>query len=387
MNRAVWTSRRFDTLPRIAYVNGLFIIGSLGTLITPALFESWSPYGWTPMELGQLAATELAALAVGLLSGLYWQRRWNWRHISLSALLAAVAGNLVCILRHDFAAVCLARGIVGLSGGCLCAVYSAVLANAKSPGRIIAITTFIQIGIEAIFIYFTTPVLEALGRSGLFVLMTVFFALLVPFVRVLPPGWPTEATEESAHAPERNYHSFRGYAVLLSFLPFIVVQTGIYTFLGEIGHRAAHLNSEQTLHAIGLSVLLSALGSVGAYLLDDRVGLRLPIGAAVLLMIGTLFGMVFGSRSAAMFLLYIALLQIGWIFLNCYLYSALIEVNNLLVPAALTLATFGSALGAGAVGYLLEHDGLAGPLALAVAATILTALLTIPFVHPADCNS
>jgi predicted MFS family arabinose efflux permease len=383
MNVSVLLSRRFDTFPRIAYVTGLFIIGTLGTLITPAMFESWIPFNWTPTQLGLLAATELAGLAVGSLSGLYWQRRWNWRGVTLGALLPAVAANLACILRHDFASVCLGRGVVGLSGGLLCAVYSAMLANAKSPGRIIAITTFIQIGIEAIFIFFTTSVLELLGGSGLFVLMAMLFVLLVPFVRVLPPGWPAGSTK-SISDPGRNHESLRAYAVLLSFVPFIVVQTGVYTFLGEIGHQAAHLNSEQTLHAIGVSVLFSALGSVGAYLLDDRIGLKLPIAGAILLMIGTLFGMIFGSRSAAMFLLYIALLQIGWIFLNCYLYSALIEVNNLLVPAAMPLATFGSALGASAMGYVLEHDGLMGLLALAVGATILTALLTIPFIHSAE---
>jgi predicted MFS family arabinose efflux permease len=383
VKHSVSISRRFDTFPRIAYVNGLFIIGTLGTLITPAMFESWIPFNWTPSQLGLLAATELAGLAVGSLSGLYWQRRWNWRHVTLGSLIPAVAANLACILWHGFATVCIARGVVGLSGGFLCAVYSAMLANAKSPGRIIAITTFIQIGIEAIFIFFTTSALELLGGSGLFVLMTVLFALLVPFVRALPSGWPADGTES---VPEfsHNHGSLRAYAVLLSFLPFIVVQTGVYTFLGEIGHRAAHLNSEQTLHAIGVSVLFSALGSVGAYLLDNRIGLKLPIAGAILLMIGTLVGVMFGSRSAAMFLLYIAVLQIAWIFLNCYLYSALIEVNNLLVPAAMPLATFGSALGAGAMGYVLEHGGLMGSLALGVGATVLTAFLTIPFIHPAE---
>jgi predicted MFS family arabinose efflux permease len=383
VKRSVLISRRFDTFPRIAYVTALFIIGTLGTLITPAMFESWIPFNWTPTQLGLLAATELAGLAVGSLSGLYWQRRWNWRHVTLGSLIPAVAANLACILWHGFATVCVARGIVGLSGGFLCAVYSAMLANAKSPGRIIAITTFIQIGIEAIFIFFTTSVLELLGGSGLFVLMTAFFAVLVLFVRVLPSGWPADGTE-SVPESRHNHGSLRAYAVLLSFLPFIVVQTGVYTFLGEIGHRAAHLNSEQTLHAIGVSVLFSALGSVGAYFLDNRIGLKLPIAGAILLMIGTLVGMIFGSRSAVMFLLYIAVLQVAWIFLNCYLYSALIEVNNLLVPAAMPLATFGSALGASAMGYVLEHDGLTGSLVLAVGATVLTAFLTIPFLHPAE---
>ena len=32
---------RFDSLSRLAYVNALFIIGTLGTLITPAMLEGW----------------------------------------------------------------------------------------------------------------------------------------------------------------------------------------------------------------------------------------------------------------------------------------------------------------------------------------------------------
>jgi predicted MFS family arabinose efflux permease len=364
------------------YVNGLFIIGSLGTLITPAMFESWTPYHWNPTQLGLLAATELAGLAAGSLSGLYWQRRWNWRAVALAALLASVAANIACILRHDFATVCVARAIVGLSGGFLCAVYSAVLANSRSPGRIIAITTFIQIGIEGIFIFFTTSVLNLLGGSGLFVLMTLLFALLLPFVSMLPAGWPTDGTE-SAREHGRDGASLRAYPLLFAFVPFIVVQTGVYTFLGEFGHQAAHLNSEQTLHAIGVSVVFSALGSVGAYVLDNRLGLRLPIAAAILLMTVSLFGLVLGSRSATLFLVYIAALQIGWIFLNCYLYAALIEANNLLVPAATPLSTIGSALGASAMGYVLEHGGLRGTLALSIGAMVLTAMLTIPFIQSA----
>ena len=60
------------------------------------------------------------------------------------------------------------------------------------------------------------------------------------------------------------------------------------------------------------------------------------------------------------------LLQIAWIFLNCYLYSALIQANNLLVPAATPLSSFGSALGASAMGFALERGGLPGALGLAV---------------------
>ena len=135
------------------------------------------------------------------------------------------------------------------------------------------------------------------------------------------------------------------------------------------------------MHAIGISVVLSSLGSVAAYWLNDRIGLRLPIGGAILLMTGMLFGMILGSRSAAWFLFYISLLQIGWIFLNCYLYSALIDANNLLVPAATPFSTFGSVIGASAMGICARPRRHDRALVLTVGSMLLTATLTMPFLR------
>jgi predicted MFS family arabinose efflux permease len=128
---------------------------------------------------------------------------------------------------------------------------------------------------------------------------------------------------------------------------------------------------------------------VAAYWLNDRIGFRLPIGGAVLLMTGMLFGMILASRSAALFLFYISLLQIGWIFLNCYLYSALIDANNLLVPAATPSSALGSVVGASAMGYVLDHGGMIGSLILTVGSMVLTAILTMPFLrsHVADATA
>jgi predicted MFS family arabinose efflux permease len=369
---------RFDSLPRLAFVNALFIIGTLGTLITPAMLEGWAQLNWTATRLGTVAAMELAGLAVGSLSGLYWQRRWRWRRVALASILVAIAANAACVIVRDFAGVCVLRGLVGISAGLLTALYSAVLANSRSPGRIIAVTTFIQIGVEAAFMFSTASVFERLGTSGLFVLMAALFIALLPFLTLLPPRWPT-AMVAHQHEPESLRGSWRAYPVLLSFVPFIVVQTGVYTFLGEFGRVAANLSVDATLHAIGISVVLSSLGSVAAYCLNDRIGLRLPIGAAVLLMTGTLFGMILGSRSAALFLLYISLLQIGWIFLNCFLYTALIDANNLLVPAATPFSTLGSVIGASGMGYVLDHGGMIGSLVLTVGSMLITAILTLPF--------
>jgi predicted MFS family arabinose efflux permease len=370
---------RFDSLPRLVYVNALFIIGTLGTLITPAMLEGWSHLRWSPTQLGVVAAIELAGLSVGSLSGLYWQTRWPWRRVALPSLLVGIAGNAACMVVKDYTSVCVLRALVGVSGGLLAALYSAVLANSRSPGRIIAVTTFIQIGVEAVFMFSATSVFERLGSSGLFILMAALFAALLPFLSWLPPAWPS--TAGAAQETHTTRGSRRAYPLLFSFVPFIVVQTGVYTFLGEFGRVAANLSVDVTLRAIGTSVVLSSLGSVAAYALNDRIGLRLPIGGAILLMTAMLLGMILGSRSAAFFVLYISLLQIGWIFLNCYLYSALIDANNLLVPAATPFSTFGSVVGASAMGYVFDHGGMMSALALTMGSMLLTALLTLPFLR------
>src|ERR1700722_14527363 len=343
------------------------------------MLEGWTSLRWTPTPLGGVAAMELAGLAAGSLSGLYWQTRWRWRRVALLSLLVAIAGNAACMVVKDYTGVCMLRALVGVSGGLLTALYSAVLATSRSPGRIIAVTPFIQIGVEAAFMFSTTSVFERLGSSGLFILMAALFAVLLPFLSWLPPAWPSAsgATQQT----QTTLGSRRAYPLLLSFIPFIVVQTGVYTFLGEFGRAAANLSVDLTLRAIGISVVLSSLGSVAAFALNDRIGLRLPIGGAILLMAAMLLGMILGSRSAALFVFYISLLQIGWIFLNCYLYSALIDANNLLVPAATPFSALGSVIGAGAMGYVLDHGGITGALAMTVGSMLLTALLTVPFLR------
>jgi predicted MFS family arabinose efflux permease len=372
------TVARFDPLGRLIYVNALFIVGTLGTLITPAMLESWATLQWRQSQLGLVAALELVTLASGSLSGLYWQRRWPWRRVALVSLVLAMVANLACVIEHRFVIVCIARSAAGLAGGFLCAIYSAFLANTKSPGKVIAVTNFIMIGIEALFVFCAATVFQRLGSNGLFILMTTLFVVLVPLLGVLPPGWPGGDRSDARHPAGSQKQTLIGYMLVLAFVPYIIVQTGVYTFLGEFGRLVAHLSAEQSLRTIGISVVFSSIGSVVAYVLNDRAGFVLPIGGAITMTGGMMFAVIFASRSPLLFLLNISLLQIAWIALGCYLYSALIHYNNLLVPAATSLSSFGSAFGAGAVGLVLEHGGVTATLLLTTGALALTAMLTIP---------
>jgi hypothetical protein len=62
-------------------------------------------------------------------------------------------------------------------------------------------------------------------------------------------------------------------------------------------------------------------------------------------------------------------------------HAALIEANNLLVPAASTLACVGAAFGATAMGTAFERGGLRGSLILAMVSLTIMAGVTLPFMR------
>ena len=57
--------QRFDTLARLIYVNALFIVGTLGTLIAPALLESWATLHWSQSQLGLVAGVPAGPVSSG----------------------------------------------------------------------------------------------------------------------------------------------------------------------------------------------------------------------------------------------------------------------------------------------------------------------------------
>ena len=216
----------FDPLPRSIYVTALFVIGTLSTLVTPALIDGWARrYDWSESQLGLAVAVELAALAAGSLSALIWQRRWNWRKMALLAIVLAVAGNLSGLTLSSFVSVCVSRFVCGFGGGIMTGVYSAYVANARSPQRIIALTTLTQLIVLAVFMWGSTALLEAFSVYGLYLAFSLLLASLTPFISVAPAYWPQDLEDDGGRNGERlggfQHKHIAGLAVLLAFLPYL----------------------------------------------------------------------------------------------------------------------------------------------------------------------
>lgn len=384
-------SEAFDSPGRVAYVSALFVAGVLALSITPALFAGWSArFHWSDTRLGEVASVELGAFALASASALYWQKRWDWRTVALSALVVLVVANLGCLPLGDFGAICIARAAAGIGAGLLAGVFTAFLANSAAPDRVVAITTFAQILAAAVALALAASLAKRFGLGGLYALLALGPLSLIPSLGVLPRRWPTQTDPSFADATrggdvanpldvEKTFPD--GLPFLLAFLPFSIFQAGMFSFLGTIGQTTAHLTSAQALYVLSLAAVASAAGPAAAYLLHDRAGIALTIAAAIALEIALTFGIVSGPYSMSVFFAYAASLQAGWTFLVCYLYAALVSANAPLTSGATSVSAIGSAVGSAVVGLAIDRQGLAAASLVSVFCLLGIAVCTLPFIR------
>lgn len=372
----------FSAPSSIAYAVAIFVAATIPTLVTPLLVEVWhESFGWSEADLGLIAGVELGGFALGALTALYWQKRWNWRWVAAGGLIVMAAANAVCAVIDLLPLMGAARFLCGVGAGVVSGVHLAFVANARSAGRIVAIVTFCQLLAQAGVFLLAEPLAAAAGVGGLYLLMAAGTGVCLFGLRLLPPSWPSGSPDTPAEkaAVVARY----GLPFLFVFIPYGAFQSGLFTFLGLFGAQGAGLDAHAVSRAIGVSVIGGAVGPVAAYWLDRRAGLRLPIAASILAQAVVLFFLLTTRYEAWLFLVYISILQAGWTFLCCYLYVALIDAAPELTAASIPLTALSSAAGAYGAGVMLEMYGSWGLLVGALAMLGLMAALTCPFLPSA----
>jgi hypothetical protein len=160
-------------------------------------------FHWSEAKSGLLATIELGALALASISGLLWQRRWNWRWLAIVATLVIVVANLAATQVSGFAGLSCARLVAGAGSGILVALYFAFLPGTRSPDRIGSIATFAQVITQVGGYYASSWLLQRWGLSGLYVLIAIIATLLLPFVKWIPtgPGHSEESPPDRRKTP------------------------------------------------------------------------------------------------------------------------------------------------------------------------------------------
>ena len=378
----------FESVPALACASALFILGTLSTLITPALLQGWTTeFGWEEARLGWIAMIELAGLALGSVSAFFWQKRYNWRRVSGWSVVMIIATNAACTVMTSFSLLCAARLVSGAAGGVLVGVYTAYLSNTRSPERYLAVTTLLQILAQAAMMSLSSVLLGRWGMNGMYAMLGGIVAVLLPAIRHLPAGWPkSTAGGDGEVAPHDGIGRswIAGLLMLAAFVPFEIFQGGTFAFLHQFGERGAGLDSGHTLHIIGMAAIGSGAGPIAAYFLADRLGVIVPLAGSMLVMLAVSVGLATPPYSSIALLFYLSLLQASWLFATCYLYAGLIKVNNVLTQAGSPLSALCLAIGASVMGVTIEGYGLAGMFWLSVTCLVLTTAAVLPPLYLAE---
>src|ERR1700730_9170022 len=174
---------------QVGVMTSLLTIGPLALAMMPVLMIGLAErFHWSEARSALVATIELNAFAVATVSGLYWQRRWNWRWLAVVATLVIVVANLAATRASGFSGLACARVVAGAASGLLVALYFAFLPSTRSPDRVGSIATFAQVVSQVGGYYASSWLLQQWGLNGLYVLIAIVATLLLPFVKWIPTG-------------------------------------------------------------------------------------------------------------------------------------------------------------------------------------------------------
>ncbi len=366
---------------QVGIMTSLFTLGPLAFLMMPVLMIGLTErFHWSEAELGTLATIELSGLAFTSLTGLYWQRRWNWRVLAITADVLIIAANLASTHLSSFAGLACARFAAGLGGGILLALYFAYLPSTQRPDRNGSIATFVQVAAQVAIDYSAASLLHRWGLNGLYVLIAATACLLLPLSAAIPMGLAPEAPSASIVArPSRTLGSWMpGLAGLLANALFFAAQSGIFSFFGEIGQREAGLEDRQTLNAITVAAALALIGPAASYLLSRRAGFLWPILLSTIAQVVVLVFLSHGGYAYVGFLVLIASLLVLWNFAQPYVFALMVVVDEGMTVALPGAQAAGIAIGPVIIGYGIDRSGIAGGAGLTLLMTMASLALFMP---------
>lgn len=333
----------------------------------------------TASSVGILYAVEMTAFAVAMLLIAPRINRSSLRAVAGVGMIMLVFGQLGSAFAAGEALLAVLRIAVGLGSGLVSASATAAGSRTIAPERIYAIATAtMTIAFAALYL-----ALAAAGNfggpAGMFILLAVFTAALIPLV-LLVPDTPAVARPAAEHRAGRREWGLLlpGLVALVAMLSFNYGALAVWPFTEQIGeHIGLSMDRISVLTAIGSA--LASLGGIIATWLGTRFGRLAPLTVGLLLQgVGSVA--VCHSGSPLGFLLTYAWYLGAWYFCYAYILAVAAAVDP---PGRLAVLTgmgypASSALGGLSAGFLVETYSVRSIGWLAVGGCAVVLALLIP---------
>jgi predicted MFS family arabinose efflux permease len=247
--------------------------------------------------------------------------------VALTGILVLVVGNIASAYAGSFDALLIARIITGSGSGLISAAGTAAAASSRQPERVFAIITVLHNIILSAEFKIIPYVMTETDPAGCYLMMAALGVASLPLCRWLLAPRKSDADEGSLvtlllSAPNRIF----AVAVMVGMFALEVGQSGVFTFLDQIGIQAG-LDADQRGTVLSVTSFMGLAGGVLAACLGTRFGRVWPIAIGLGLNVVAAAGLaVFESNFAysALNLLW----AVAYNFLVPYLMGALATLDD-----------------------------------------------------------
>jgi predicted MFS family arabinose efflux permease len=367
----------WGTLSAVSFTG---FVAAFVRLLQPVLISSLiDGLRWSPARAGLIASAEMAGLALaGLLMGGVGMR-WRRRAVIVAGAALGVIGSVVPSVVHYYPVVLASRLVTGGGAGLILSVVMALLGASRNPERAYAINFFALFTASSLFFLPACGVVAHYGASGGYTLQAILLASVWLTVR-----WcPEIGTRGSEDATWRQPVPIIGAVLILSIsVVFSIGDGALWAFVHRLGLNDG-LSAQQIAIVLSVAQLAFIAGSVGASVLEVRLGRAAPILAAIAVT-GTSAILLGRSGGAGIFAAAVVSFGFAKVFFLTYVngWMAALDPAGRIVALGVTSQTLGLAVGPAVAGMMVEHTGYIGVTwtALAACCVATALLLTLAFV-------
>ncbi len=319
---------RGETLKLSLAAGMCWALAMLGLYAQPQLLESiMADHGALEGAVGRMFSFENGSLFITLLLASGPIASMSRTRTALAGILVLVVGNMASAYASSFDALLIARTITGIGAGLISAAGTAAAASSRQPERVVAIITVLHNVVLAAEFKVIPYVQTETDPTGCYLMMAAVAVLSLPLCRWLLPPRQSDADEGNLvtlllSAPNRAF----AVAVMVGMLVFELGQSGVFTFLDQIGIRAG-LDADQRGTVLGATSFMGLAGGVVAAWLGTRFGRVWPITIGLLLNVVAAAGLAIWDSSFAYSALNL-LWGLAYNFLVPYLMGALATLDD-----------------------------------------------------------
>ncbi|MGE0214262.1 MFS transporter [Mycolicibacterium sp.] len=350
-----------------------------GLLIAPLLASRLTAqFNLSATQTGLLFSLEYAAFSLAAIPALLWTTRLNLHNVSYVCAAIVVGGNIVSGLIDSFPILVVVRMIVAAAAGSITVIILAIGGKTSNPGRSFGLFVVAQLAMGAVLLALIPHVLPPSGVRPVYWLLAVLISSGFAVIRNIDP-WLLRPERVVAARPTavRRTIPLRFVLGAVAIMTFYLGLSGVWTFIGEIGHSAGTASdSVNTVLAIAtVAGILSAL--VAAIVGDHRYQYLFMIAgyagfcASIVLLLGAPALLRFAIAAIAF--------KFAWTFILPYLFAGLSALSSSphVMSTANVMIGIGFAVGPVLSGALIDRTGGYSAMLLVGAGAMAVSMLCV----------